>query len=172
VKWKNIALETHTFFITASIAGKRPLFNSAEARDILFADCDFYRRKYAARIFAYVLMPEHYHVTVDLNAPEDLHGWLRDVQGHSAKELARWIRESGAQTSPSSLTATQTIWKEQARALGILTDRILRIKIDYIHNNPVKRNLVTEPGEWPWSSWRNYYLDDDSVFRVDRLEMP
>jgi hypothetical protein len=27
-----------------------------------------------------------------------------------------------------------------------------------MHNNPVKRGLVKEPGDWPWSSLRFYFL--------------
>lgn len=169
MKWKNMPRETHTFFITASIAGKRPLFSSSRAREIVFADWDFYRRKYGARIPAYVLMPEHYHMILDLDSPDSLHGWLRDVQGHSANELAKWIRESGVYRQHFSAASKPIIWKEQARALGILTERTFRIKTNYIYANPVKRGLVTTPEEWPWSSWRNYCLDDDSVFRIDRM---
>ena len=39
----------------------------------------------------------------------------------------------------------------------------------YMHNNPVRRGLVAQPGDWPWSSWRYYYLDDSSVLAMDRL---
>ena len=33
-----------------------------------------------------------------------------------------------------------------------------REKLNYLHNNPVKRGWVKEPGDWPWSSWRFYFL--------------
>ena len=39
-----------------------------------------------------------------------------------------------------------------------------------MHNNPVRRGLVSSPGVWPWSSWRYYYLNDVSVLRLDRLD--
>jgi len=42
-------------------------------------------------------------------------------------------------------------------------------KLDTMHNNPVKRGLVASPGLWPWSSWRFYYLNDQSVLSMDRL---
>jgi len=29
---------------------------------------------------------------------------------------------------------------------------------------------VSSPGDWPWSSWRYYYLNDLSVLRMDRLD--
>ncbi len=59
------------------------------------------------------------------------------------------------------------IWKEQ---VPIATEKVLKTKIDYIHANPVRRGLVESPAVWPYSSWRNYYLDDESILRVDRLE--
>jgi hypothetical protein len=38
-----------------------------------------------------------------------------------------------------------------------------------LHNNPVARGLVAHPGDWPWSGWRFYYLEDRSVLAMDRL---
>jgi putative transposase len=52
---------------------------------------------------------------------------------------------------------------------GVFTERKTREKLDYMHNNPVKHRLVASPADWPWSSWRYYYLDDRSVLELDRL---
>jgi hypothetical protein len=43
-------------------------------------------------------------------------------------------------------------------------------KLNYMHSNPAKRGLVNCPGDWPWSSWRYYFLQDASVLRMDRLD--
>ena len=40
-------------------------------------------------------------------------------------------------------------------------------KLTYMHNNPVKRGLAKEPGDWPWSSWRFYYREDASLLAID-----
>jgi hypothetical protein len=37
-------------------------------------------------------------------------------------------------------------------------------------DNPVKRGLVSQPGDWPWSSWRFYYLEDSSLLTMDRVD--
>ena len=42
-------------------------------------------------------------------------------------------------------------------------------KLDCMHNNPVTRRLVSSPGEWPWSSWRFYFLQDESIIAMDRM---
>ncbi len=42
--------------------------------------------------------------------------------------------------------------------------------IDYVHANPVRRGLCALPGEWRWSSWRQYHEPDASEDpRVPRI---
>ena len=33
-----------------------------------------------------------------------------------------------------------------------------KVKLLYLHRNPVKRGLVTNPADWNWSSFRHYAL--------------
>jgi hypothetical protein len=42
-------------------------------------------------------------------------------------------------------------------------------KLDYMHNHPVTRGLVSCPDDGPWSSLRFYYLQDASILPRDRL---
>ncbi len=44
-------------------------------------------------------------------------------------------------------------------------------KIKYIHNNPVTAGLVKEPTDYRYSSVRSWVCNDDSLFRIDRLEL-
>jgi hypothetical protein len=45
-----------------------------------------------------------------------------------------------------------------------------REKLNYLHNNPVRRGLVSSPGDWPWSSGWYYYLNGLSGLRMDPLD--
>ena len=65
-----------------------------------------------------------------------------------------WIAQCGGPSTMSSMYAR----KSKARD-----------KLDYMHNNPVKGGLVAQPGDWPWSSWRFYYLGDRSILALDRM---
>ena len=49
-------------------------------------------------------------------------------------------------------------WQERFDDLVIKSDKQFRIKLKYIHYNPVKDNLVKDPSDWPYSSfldWKN-----------------
>lgn len=41
--------------------------------------------------------------------------------------------------------------------------------LNYMHNNPVKRGLVSQPSEWPWPSWRFYCLEDRTLLPIDPM---
>ena len=40
-------------------------------------------------------------------------------------------------------------------------------KLRYMHRNPVKRGLVSEPLEWAWSSFRHYATGEQRVVEVE-----
>ena len=40
-------------------------------------------------------------------------------------------------------------------------------ELKYIHRNPVKRGLVENPEDWPWSSYRHYALDEQGIVAVE-----
>jgi hypothetical protein len=49
----------------------------------------------------------------------------------------------------------------------ITTDEMLRVKVDYIHNNPVVAGLVEKPEDYLYSSARDYIRGDHSILQVD-----
>lgn len=38
-----------------------------------------------------------------------------------------------------------------------------------MHINPCRRGLVKQPRDWPWSSWRFYFLSDASLLTMDPM---
>lgn len=133
------------------------------------------RRKLA--LWAYVIMPEHIHVIVwprtatyetrlirtalkvpvqrkalaflRRNAPNFL-GRLRDEQPNGKVHYRFWQRGGGYDRN---ITEPDT----------------LRTMIEYIHNNPVRRGLVSQSTEWVWSSARFYAGLKDVPLVMDSL---
>jgi hypothetical protein len=50
------------------------------------------------------------------------------------------------------------------------TSERVREKIEYCHNNPVVRKLVSAPGQWQWSSYNWYIGKRDVPIRIDTFE--
>ena len=47
-------------------------------------------------------------------------------------------------------------WQEGSHPEWIQNDEMMRQKVNYIHENPVKRGYVDLPEHWRYSSARNY----------------
>jgi hypothetical protein len=61
------------------------------------------------------------------------------------------------------------VWQRRFVPFNAYTEKKRLQKLDYMHQNPVKRGLVDSPDQWPWSSFRFYYLNDSSVLVMDHL---
>jgi hypothetical protein len=48
------------------------------------------------------------------------------------------------------------VWEEGSHPQIIGSEAVMRQKLDYIHQNPVKRGYVDRPEHWRYSSARNY----------------
>ena len=51
---------------------------------------------------------------------------------------------------------TVQIWQQGSQPKLSETEAMLRQKLEYIHDNPVKRGYVSDPTHWRYSSARNY----------------
>jgi REP-associated tyrosine transposase len=65
---------------------------------------------------------------------------------------------------------TYKIWQTGSHPISIESDKFFHQKLNYIHENPVRKGYVDKPEYWIYSSARNYYLNDHTVIKIDILE--
>ena len=63
------------------------------------------------------------------------------------------------------------VWRDEYHPQIIYTDSVCRQKLQYMHDNPVRKGLVEKSECWLYSSARNYILNDNSVLSIERLKM-
>lgn len=56
--------------------------------------------------------------------------------------------------------------EEGSHSQIIQGDAMLRLKVEYIHNNPVRRGYVDAPEHWRWSSAQNYLRGTAPCWRL------
>jgi REP element-mobilizing transposase RayT len=107
---------------------------------------------------------------------------MQKLEGRTARFVLKALREScgpawcggmlSRWTLPPSVhdEAHFRVGERRFYDMNIWSDKKQLEKLNYMHHNPVKRGLVKEPGNWPWSSWRFYFLDDASILRMDRRD--
>ena len=63
-------------------------------------------------------------------------------------------------------------WQKRFYDFNVWSEAKRKEKIRYIHGNPVRRGLVSEPDQWPWSSFRSYVYREPGLVRVNSHEWP
>ena len=101
---------------------------------------------------------------------------LRFRHGHGRNNRSRaWRRHRPScrrhpRLPPTVLSDSRyRVWQRRFYPYGVYSEKKRLEKLSYMHNNPVKRGSVHSPEEWPWSSFRFYYLNDSSLLGMDKL---
>ena len=141
-------------FVTFSCFHRLPLLEAPGARETVEAVLEQTRARHLARVYAYVLMPEHLHLLVN-EPPRIL--------------LARLFKVVKQMTSRELRGPREQFWQARYYDSNVYGEKARSEVIRYTHRNPVKRGLVEKPEDWPppqrrrpvagdagpWSSFRH-----------------
>ncbi len=150
----------HIHFVTTSCIGHKPFFSKSWTRKIIMDSIDEIRCRTGFLIIGYVLMPEHSHFLIVPGSDQSISQTMGCLKWYTAISLLKVLREKGMDEN--------ALWKTRFYDFNVFTHNKLKEKLNYCHMNPVRRELVESPEEWEYSSYINYEMNDDSVFRVDR----
>ena len=78
-----------------------------------------------------------------------------------ALPFSRSWREGGA------YRGHDPFWQPRYYDFNVFRERKLADKLDYMHQNPVQRGLVTRPEDWKWSSARHYIIGEECGVEIE-----
>ncbi len=162
-----------------SVAHDRlPIFQTDAIKSVVAAALNEARRSGGIMIFAYILMPDHYHVLTD--SPRQIKDVLRFLNGISARRVIDHLRANGFAQSLAKLriaeqadTQKYSVYQHHPNAFRITGEDALMQKVNYIHLNPVRAGLVEHPDEYLYSSgrlWHNRALEEEPLV-TDHLQI-
>lgn len=170
------------FFVTTTIVHHDPILGFGRHYYlILLESLKFVLSKYQAALFAYVFMPSHIHLVIAMPEKKSISDLLRDFKKYTSTRIRQQLEKDCKSDTIICLRMNAKgkrnqvfkLWMERFDDLVIENDKKLQIKIDYIHNNPVKAGFIDLPEQWEFSSARNYILGNHSLISVSvDWEMP
>ena len=168
-------------FITTSTYRRNRLFTCQRFCWTFVETLRQVRQETGFLLIGWVLMPEHFHLLIQPQPAEHTVRFMQELKKRSAQQiiaaLARNQSNPRCRTMLARLRLPLTVhsdsyhrlWQRRYVPFNVFTEKKYIEKLNYMHNNPVKRRLVDSPDQWPWSSFRFYYLNDSSVLSMDRL---
>ena len=115
---------------------------SSEARDVIL-ECCLKGNGTKFHLHAAVIMPEHVHLLLTPMQNQD--GWsiglpaiLKSIKGASARSVNKLTNSAGP------------VWQEESFDHVLRSQESWEEKLEYIRQNPVRRDLVGRPEDYPW----------------------
>lgn len=156
------------YFITMTVVGWVDVFTRLGQRRAIIDSLKYCQQNKGLIVYAYCIMPNHIHAIVQADDGFNLSDILRDFKKFTSKKIIELIssepesrrewmlREFEKACERLKRDQQYKVWQDGNHAEVLFSNKFLRQKLDYIHNNPVKDMIVDEPCHYWFSSARNY----------------
>ena len=169
-------LANYSHFLTCTVVNWIPIFSQPKFTQIILDSFDFLCREQRLALHAYVIMENHLHL---IASSENLSKEIANFKSFTARSIVDRLKTDKAEYLLKQLkfhkrlhknTQDYQFWQEGSHPQAITSEDMFLQKLEYIHNNPVRRGYVDEPAHWRYSSCRNY-MGRSGILKVDMLEV-
>jgi REP element-mobilizing transposase RayT len=163
------------YFVTSTIIEWIPIFTRQPYFEVITNSLDFCRKNKELQLFAYVIMDNHFHLIV---SHKNLSQVMQDLKSFTAKEIIKLLKQHKKEWLLNQLKyfkyrykkeSEYQLWQEGMHPKIMSNEEMLKQKIEYIHNNPIRAGLVQKPEDWVYSSASNY-LVGKGIIEIDIYE--
>src|SRR6516165_4474828 len=105
-------------------------------------------------VHGFSVLNTHYHLVVTPNKPGALPSAMQSIDGDYSRYYNRRRNRFG------------TIWNGRYKGKPIEDDRYWLTCLRYVEQNPVAAGIVTDPGDYHWSSYRVHSGQETSTWIV------
>ena len=166
--------EPHSaYFVTCTIVAWLPVFTSAGRCNIVVESLQYCRENKGLEIFSWVVLDSHLHAII---AAPELTRVLADFKRHTAQRILEQLQKENCEwllnqfrfyRAKHKIESEYQVWQEGSHPQAIADDGMMSQKVDYIHNNPVKRGLVSGQEHWVYSSAHEWCVGAHPVLKCD-----
>jgi putative transposase len=149
----------HLHFICCTCYHRLPRLGTNSARDLFVSILEHARQRYRFVVVGYVVMPEHFHLLISEPEVGDPSVVMKVLKERFARQL-----------HGRELAHAERVWQKRFYHFNVRSDQKRIDKLRYIHRNPLKRGLVSQPDQWKWSSFRAYAYGEPGPVRVNFQE--
>ena len=159
---KRYYVENAAYFLTTVTKDRLEIFTDQKYCKILLVTIEYFKLILDYKLYGFCIMPEHLHLIIHPFGKHNISYIMQMIKGSFSRKINKINNKEG------------NIWQRRFYDECILNNTELINKLEYMHNNPVKANLVTAPEEYYYSSYNHYvktnYLPN-SIIEIDIPEL-
>jgi putative transposase len=125
---------------------RQPIFLAPKDYEVCLECLREAKRKYRVRLYAYVLMTNHFHLLAEPERDGALGAFMQSV----GRRYVRYFNDTYRRTG--------TLWEGRFKSAVVSRDDYLIRCSRYIELNPLRAGMVNHPREYRWSSYHRRAL--------------
>ncbi|WP_373396496.1 transposase [Algoriphagus halophilus] len=149
-------------FLTFTVHQWIDVFSRKDYSDLILESLNFCQKEKGLEIFSWVIMSNHLHLIARAKN-ENLSDIIRDFKKFTSKKIFRTIQDNPRESRKSWLLLALSyqgniwFWEDGYHGEEIFTVRFFSVKVNYIHQNPVRAGIVEKEEEYLNSSAGDFY---------------
>ncbi len=155
------------------------VFTKNEYFETILNSLKYCQQNKGLTLFGFVFMTNHIHLLFQVEQPYSAEIFLRDFKKWTTHELRKIVEQDNRRYIQNLLKTTIfkrnkntfQIWQKNNYPEIIEIEKFFKQKLNYVHQNPVKKGYVEKEEEWVYSSARNWLSDDHSIIAVQTTEL-
>lgn len=156
------------YFLTPTVVDWVDVFTRPVYKHIIIEALRFCQQEKGLDLYAWVIMSNHLHLIASAKEGYHLSNILRDFKKFTSKKIVeaiateaesrqRWMLYRFEYNGKYDSRITHSkFWQEGNEAIELLTADFAKQKLDYLHNNPVRAEIVQFPEHYIYSSAIDY----------------
>lgn len=169
-------------FVTFSVVNWIDALTRIEYRDIIVESLQYCCANKGLVLHAWVILSNHIHLVISTTGVQKISFVIRDLKKFTSKKIVMAIeshpRESRKEWmlwmfdragKKNSNNKDFQFWQQDYHPIELSTPAILRQKMNYLHENPVKAGIVFEPQDYVYSSGIDYYTTRKGKIEINFL---
>lgn len=157
------------YFVSFAVVGWLDVFTRNEYKNLFIESLVYCQREKGLELHAWGIMTSHVHLifrSVKGQRPELLIG---DLKRFTSKSIVKAIKENYSESrreflldffkseaQRSSNVSGYQFWRHDNKPIELWSNKVIKQKISYVHNNPVEAGLVYRPEDYIYSSAMDY----------------
>ncbi|MBA3682070.1 MAG: transposase [Bacteroidetes bacterium] len=174
------ASNNNVYFVTITTVDWVDIFTRLNHKKTIIDSLNYCREKKGLNIYGYTLMHSHLHMICSAKNGFELSDIIRDFKKHTSKQIVEnikkepesrreWLLELFSKACENLKKKQEyKVWQDGYHAEEVLTKKFFDQKLNYIHTNPVKDQVVVKPEDYLFSSARNY-AELDALMEIDLI---
>jgi len=144
------------YFLTFTTVEWVDIFTNEILNTVIIDSLKYCRKNKGFTIICFVLMTNHLHI-ICRAGKKPLDAIIRDFKRHTTKQVKKELeKDSRSYIKNIVIRNNGSLWQKGNFPEIIVSEKFLMQKLEYIHNNPVKKGFVERPENWKYSSASNY----------------